>query len=143
MANSVEIATVQESPQRQNDDASDTVQSPNFDGPADPATDNVQSTLNSDGPADQNLNQQATVETTPINMTDVIEQDVQINWSGVEIMMEQLQDLDIGFIIQLMGSHQEKPPWSAVEMQSSGVKTLWNEWNRLSLRTQFDVLCRK
>ena len=60
MANSVEVATVQESPQRQNDDTSDTVQSPNFDGPADPATDNVQSTLNSDGPADQNLNQQVT-----------------------------------------------------------------------------------
>jgi len=126
MANSVKIATLQESPQRQNDNASDTVQSPN-----------------SDGPADQNLNQQATVETTPINMTDVTEQDVQINWSGAEIMLEQLQDLDIGFIIQLMGSHQEKPPWSAVEMQSSEVKTLWNEWNRLSLRTQFHVLCRK
>ena len=56
-------------------------------------------------------------------------------------MLEQLQDLDIGFIITLMSKYQEKPPWKEVEMQSSEVKTLWNEWCRLALRN--DVLCRK
>ena len=59
---------------------------------------------------------------------DVIEDDVQINWTGIEIMLEQLQDLDIGFIITLMSKYQEKPPWKEVKMQSE-VKTLWNEWS--------------
>jgi len=139
--NSVKVVQLPHPEREENDYTSGVDQPLNFRGPADQATESIQSSSNFDGPADQTVNLRATADQNLTSAISVIEEDAQINWTGIEIMLEQLQDLDIGFIITLMSSHQEKPPWKEVEMQSSEVKTLWNEWDRLSLRN--DVLCRK
>ena len=61
-------------------------------------------------------------------------------WSNIEMMIAQVEDVDVGFIREMMKSHQTKPPWKDVEGQSACVKSLWSEWERLALKN--DVLCR-
>ena len=119
------IVADQQSHQGADSSTLDVVQPPKIDEPADQPVDSSVSVND----ADQN------------NITNVAENDVTINWSSIEIMLEQVQDLDIGFLITLMDKYPGKPPWKVVEGQSNDVKTLWNEWDRLAIRN--DVLCRK
>ena len=62
-------------------------------------------------------------------------------WSNEEIAEAQRNDSDIGFIISLMSARSTKPEWKDVERKPSDTKSLWNEWERLELRS--GVLCRK
>jgi len=121
----VVIVADQQSHQGADSSTLDVFQPPKIDEPADQPVDSSVSVND----ADQN------------NITNVAENDVTINWSSIEIMLEQVQDLDIGFLITLMDKYPGKPPWKVVEGQSNDVKTLWNEWDRLAIRN--DVLCRK
>ena len=66
-----------------------------------------------------------------------------LQWTNEEIAVAQREreDADIGWIIKLMKTGRAKPAWKDVELQSTDLKSLWNEWERLELRD--DVLCRK
>ena len=62
-------------------------------------------------------------------------------WTNEQISSAQRDDPEIGVIISFMEESQEKPFWKDVELQSSSVKSLWNEWQRLEIRN--GVLCRR
>ena len=64
-----------------------------------------------------------------------------LGWSLEELKAAQAADSDTGVIIKLLMSAAGKPDWKEVELYSSEVKSLWNEWGRLSLRD--GVLCRR
>ena len=64
-----------------------------------------------------------------------------LSWSRDDIIAAQKADSDIGVIIAFMSAAEEKPDWKSLELYSSGTKSLWHEWERLSLRD--GVLCRK
>ena len=64
-----------------------------------------------------------------------------LGWTVVEIREAQHRDPEINFILQLIEWSKEKPSWSVVEGQSTEVKTLWNEWQRLVRKD--DILFRK
>ena len=51
-------------------------------------------------------------------------------WTNEQISSTQRDDPEIGVIEE----SQEKPFWKDVELQSSSVKSLWNEWQRLEIR---------
>ena len=53
----------------------------------------------------------------------------------------QEKDPDIGKVIALLKVSSTQPPWKDVELQSATVKSLWHEYERLSLRD--GILCRK
>ena len=55
-------------------------------------------------------------------------------WSIEGLKIAQRDDEDIGYIIKLKESVQEKPQWDMVAVKSSDIKTLWNQWQRLSFR---------
>jgi len=52
-------------------------------------------------------------------------------WSPDDIKAAQHEDRDIKFIIDLMEANDTKPSCDVVADQSSDVKTLFNEWERL------------
>lgn len=56
-----------------------------------------------------------------------------LKWTGEEISAAQKRDMDIGFIVQLLSTNVTKPEWRVVELQSAEVKTLWHEWERLTI----------
>jgi len=62
-------------------------------------------------------------------------------WILDEIASAQRKDRNLAVVITLLEAQTEKPPWKDIEAQSSEVKTLWHEWERLALCQQ--VLCRK
>jgi len=64
-----------------------------------------------------------------------------IGWTAEELTTAQRQDTKISHIIRLMDNDPAKPAWKEMELQSSDVKSLWHEWERLGLRN--NVLCRK
>ena len=65
-----------------------------------------------------------------------------LGWTLNDIQRAQRNDADINFIRVLMeDSTSEKPPWSKVEGQSSDVKSMYQEWERLILHN--DILFRR
>jgi len=54
-----------------------------------------------------------------------------ICWTEQDLATAQMQDKDIGFILSRLASNVDKPSWADVELQSSTVKCLWHEWDRL------------
>ena len=56
-----------------------------------------------------------------------------LGWSVEDIGKAQRSDREIGFIINLLERSTDKPDWSMVEGQSSKVKSIWHEWDRLAL----------
>jgi len=54
-----------------------------------------------------------------------------LGWSPDDIKTAQQEDRDIKFIIDLMEANDTRPSWNVVADQSSDVKTLFNEWERL------------
>ena len=64
-----------------------------------------------------------------------------LGWTIAEIREAQRRDPEINFILQLIEWSKEKPSWSLVEGQSTDVKTLWNEWQRLVKKE--DILFRR
>ena len=124
--NSVELT-------RRQQEALSPVPSSKNDEPSDPLAGRTDHLLNNDDTADQPVDVPTTANKEQTVGVNVTETDVQINWTNIEVMIEQVQDLDIGFIRQLMVTCKEKPSWKAVETQSAEVKSLWSEWDRLSL----------
>ena len=80
------------------------------------------------------------VVTTTLSQNDDGPADT-LGWTNDEISTAQKHDPEINRIITLMTADKNKPAWSEVESQSSDVKLLWNEWERLEIRER--VLCRK
>ena len=72
-------------------------------------------------------NQQRQQENGPSN-------DTILPWSLDGLRAEQRKDPDIGFFIELLENHREKPEWNDVSLKSNDVKTLWNLWPRMSMR---------
>ena len=64
-----------------------------------------------------------------------------IGWTKEEIISAQKEDKELNFIINLMKANNEKPGWKEVELQSTAVKSIWHEWERLAFKGQ--ILCRK
>ena len=56
-----------------------------------------------------------------------------LSWTVEEIREGQRRDNDISYVIVLMEKNEEKPMWKEVELQSSEVKSLYNEWERLTI----------
>ena len=54
-----------------------------------------------------------------------------LGWSLEDIKTAQQEDRDIKFIIDLMEANDPKPSWNVAADQSSDVKTLFGEWERL------------
>ena len=54
-----------------------------------------------------------------------------LGWSLEDIKRAQQEDRDIKFIIDLVEANDTKPSWNVVADQSSDVKTLYGEWERL------------
>ena len=65
----------------------------------------------------------------------------QFSWTAQELAAAQRQDKDLEFVLSLLESSTAKPSWADVELQSSTVKCLWHEWDRL--RVIDGVLHRK
>jgi hypothetical protein len=61
-------------------------------------------------------------------------QNTRLPWSLEGLRKAQREDPDIGFIILLLESNEEKSEWDSVALQSKDVKTLWTMWPRLALR---------
>jgi len=57
----------------------------------------------------------------------------QVSWTAQDLAAAQLKDKDVGFILSLLGNNTTKPGWKVVELQSSEVKSLWHEWDRLQV----------
>jgi len=53
-------------------------------------------------------------------------------WDGLK--SAQRTDGDISVILKLKEDSTSKPAWSTVALESKDVKTLWNQWHRLSIR---------
>ena len=68
-----------------------------------------------------------------ITNTDETARDVP-SWSHDGLCAAQQADPDIGFVIRLMENNNEKLEWEEVALSSQCVKTLWNQWTRLSIR---------
>lgn len=62
-------------------------------------------------------------------------------WDSLELHDSQIRDSEIKLIMEALQNDSGKPDWSAVSGESQAVKTLWGQWNRLSIRD--GILCRK
>ena len=62
-------------------------------------------------------------------------------WTKEEMIEAQELDSDIGPIIKLKLSHDNKPEWEELSSESAATKALWSSWNSLSIRN--DMLYRK
>ena len=56
------------------------------------------------------------------------------NWDRLELHDGQVRDPEIGLIMAAIEDGQGRPPWAKVASESQAVKTLWGQWNRLSIR---------
>ena len=84
----------------------------------------------------------AATETVAVTASDTAKEFTDpMGLSRDDIEAAQKDDPEINFIVKLMMTHNEKPLWKEVELQSSDVKSLWHEWERLGFRN--GVLCRK
>ncbi|KAK3708498.1 hypothetical protein QZH41_003116 [Actinostola sp. cb2023] len=52
-------------------------------------------------------------------------------WTAAYLQSQQQNDDDLKVIIQFKKSTTDRPPWVDVSPQSSAVKALWSQWNRL------------
>ncbi|VDI58363.1 Hypothetical predicted protein [Mytilus galloprovincialis] len=88
----------------------------------------------------------------PIHKRDEIDRQVQDIYPKVssiqiqgftaqEVLEAQRADSELEFVIAMLKSHVEKPPFSHVSGQSSVIKAYWNMWEQLELVD--DVLYRK
>ncbi|CAG2254318.1 unnamed protein product [Mytilus edulis] len=62
-------------------------------------------------------------------------------FTAQEVLEAQRADSELEFVIAMLKSHVEKPPFSHVSGQSSVIKAYWNMWEQLELVD--DVLYRK
>ena len=63
------------------------------------------------------------------------------NIDNERVIAAQREDSEIKFVIELKRKFSKKPDWKEVELQSSAVKSLWHEFDRLDFHN--DILCRK
>ncbi|CAC5404170.1 unnamed protein product [Mytilus coruscus] len=54
-------------------------------------------------------------------------------WDLSEIRQQQLEDEDIGKIFAAFESGPQKPPWESISSETSALKTLWGQWDRLEM----------
>ena len=60
--------------------------------------------------------------------------DTVLPWSKEGLRLAQMEDIDIGFVIEKLNETPERPNWESVALRSQEVKTLWSMWERLSVR---------
>ena len=97
----------------------------------------IQQKSPSDDVAQVRNTDQLVTETTTVK----VETPTEFEWSLQGMAEAQRADSDIEPIINLLQSSDDNPPWSDVAGCSEVMKTLWNQWERLTLRD--DVLYRK
>ena len=60
--------------------------------------------------------------------------EVRVSWTWQDLEAAQRADPEIGPIVVWLAEKPEQPPWDVVTLKSSGMKTLWRMWSRLSIR---------
>ena len=55
-------------------------------------------------------------------------------WDNLEVRDSQLRDREIGPIMDALDKGSPKPNWSAISGGPQALKTLWGQWDRLSVR---------
>ena len=66
--------------------------------------------------------------------TMVSQEEQRVSWSWEDLEAAQRADPETGPIISWLLEKPEQPPWDSVTLKSSGTKTLWRMWSRLSIR---------
>ena len=69
------------------------------------------------------------------NSTELRPQDFLLDgWDPVEIRSQQQADTDMAVIMAALVDHRRRPTWQDISAESTRLKTLWRQWDRLCLK---------